>query len=86
MDPIIIGNRVKFLMNRKKMPKTKLAQELGISYRTLSRKLNGQIEFCNIELIKLQRIFDLNIEMFSNVFFNENFNLEEKLKDIQKIC
>lgn len=85
MDSKILGNRVKLLMSYKKIKVTELASKLEISYKTLMKKLNGETEFCNLDIIKLQRIFDLNIEMFSNIFFNPEFNLEEKLNNKKKI-
>lgn len=84
MDSKIIGSRIKLLMNKNKIPITQLASMLNISYKTLVKKLNGQSEFCNTELIKLQKIFDMNLELFANIFFNEKFNLKEKL-DNKKI-
>lgn len=85
MDSKIIGNRIKLLMNNNKIPVTKLAKELGISYRTLTKKLNGESEFCNTDMIKLQKIFDLNLDLFANIFFNSNFDLEKKLNNKKKI-
>lgn len=85
MDSKIIGNRIKLLMNNNKIPVTKLASELGISYRTLAKKLNGESEFCNTDMIKLQKIFDLNLDLFANIFFNVEFDLEEKIKNKKKI-
>lgn len=85
MDSKIIGNRIKLLMKNNKIPATRLAGEIGISYRTLVRKLNGESEFCNKDMIKLQQIFDLNLDLFANIFFNSNFNLEEKLNNKKKI-
>lgn len=77
MDAKIIGNRIKILMNKNKIPVTKLANSLNMSYRTLIRKLDGESEFCNTDMIKLQRIFDMNLELFSNIFFNSDFDLKE---------
>ena len=77
MDAKIIGNRIKILMNKNKIPVTKLANSLNMSYRTLVRKLDGESEFCNTDMIKLQRIFDMNLELFSNIFFNSDFDLKE---------
>ena len=85
MDPKIIGNRIKLLMNINKIPVTKLARMLDMSYKTLIKKLNGESEFYNTEIIKLQRIFDMNLELFSNVFFNSDFDLKEKLDNKEKI-
>lgn len=81
MDPKIVGNRIKLLMNGNKIPVTKLANMLDMSYKTLIRKLDGESEFCNTDMIKLQRIFDMNLELFSNIFFNEEFDLKEKLNN-----
>lgn len=85
MNSKIIGDRIKLLMNSKKMPVTRLAKELNMSYKTLMKKLNGENEFCNADIIKLQKIFDLSLELFSNIFFNSDFDLKEKLENKRKI-
>lgn len=85
MDAKIIGNRIKLLMNKDKIPVTKLANSLNISYRTLIKKLNGESEFCNTDMIKLQSIFDMNLELFSNIFFNPNFDLKDELENKKRI-
>ncbi|MCI8352074.1 MAG: hypothetical protein HFJ58_00330 [Clostridia bacterium] len=84
MNSKIIGDRIKLLMTMSKMPVTKLAKELDMSYKTLMRKLNGESEFCNADIIKLQKIFDLSLELFSNIFFNSNFDLKERLDNKKK--
>ncbi len=85
MDSKIIGDRIKLLMNNNKIPVTKLANMLNMSYKTLVRKLNGESEFCNTDILKLQKIFDMNLELFSNIFFNSNFDLKEKLDNKERI-
>lgn len=85
MDAKIIGDRIKLLMASKNIKASKLAKEIGISYPTLVRKLNGEREFCNTEILKLTEIFDLNINLCANIFFNPDFNLEEKLNKGKKI-
>lgn len=77
MDPKIIGNRIKFLMLSKNITATKLAKELGISYSTLMKKVNGNCEFCNTEILRLKEIFDLDINLCANIFFNSTFNMEK---------
>ena len=48
MDPKLIGKRLKMLMLEKQVKRSYLAKKMGISYNTLTKKLNGQKEFSAI--------------------------------------
>ena len=85
MDSKIIANRIKLLMDTRKMTAKKLAEELEISYPTVIKKLEGDSEFCNTDILKLIEIFDLDIDLCANIFFNPTFNLEEKINKNKKI-
>ncbi len=73
MNAEIIGKRIKALMTIKNIKRSFLAKRLGISYNTLTKKLNGKREFNINELWKLKEILDMDIELCANVFFNKNF-------------
>lgn len=85
MDPKIIGNRIKLLIANKNMKTNQLAKELGISHSTLIKKLDGEREFCNTEIVRLTEIFNLDVNLCANIFFNPDFNLEEKINKEEKI-
>lgn len=55
MNPEIIGNRIKALMTIRNIKRSYLAKELGISYNTLTKKLNGQREFGINEIWKIKK-------------------------------
>lgn len=77
MDPKIIGNRLKKLMVRKQIKRSYLAKKMGISYNTLTKKINGQREFSAIELAKIKELLELDDKLCINVFFNPDFELSE---------
>lgn len=54
MDTILIGERIKIFMKIKKIKRTTLAKKLGISYNTMTKKLNGQREFTLDEILKIK--------------------------------
>lgn len=75
MDPVEIGNRVKELMKIKGAKRKDVADKLGVSYNTITKKLSGQREFSLNEIIILREMFDLDTNLCGNIFFNPNFNL-----------
>jgi len=77
MDPKLIGNRLKILMLRKQIKRSYLAKKIGVSYNTLTKKLNGQREFSAIEISKIKACLELDDELSANVFFNSDFKLPE---------
>lgn len=78
MDPKLIGNRLKILMKRKQIKRIYLAKKIGISYNTLTKKLNGQSEFSAIEINKLKTILELDEKLSANIFFNPKFVFDDK--------
>ena len=60
MNPEIIGNRIKALMTIRNIKRSYLAKELGISYNTLTKKLNGQREFGINEIWKIKEVLGLD--------------------------
>lgn len=73
MNPEIIGNRLKILMSIRNVKRSYLAKKLGISYNTLTKKLNGQEEFYLDEIWKIKEILELDNKLCIDIFFNENF-------------
>ena len=71
MDTILIGERIKIFMKIKKIKRTTLAKKLGISYNTMTKKLNGQREFTLDEILKIKNILNLDKELYSNILFIE---------------
>ena len=72
MNNEIIGKKVKALMVFKNVKRSELAEKLGITYNTLTRKLNGTKEFDINEILKMKDIFDMDIELCARVFFYDN--------------
>ena len=81
MDPKIIGQRLKTLMVKKQIKRSYLAKKIGISYNTLTKKLNGQREFSAIEIAKIKCFLELDDELSANIFFNPDFELPQE-KDV----
>ena len=77
MDPKLIGNRLKILMLKKQIKRSYLAKKMGVSYNTLTRKLNGQREFSAIEISKIKELLDLDDKLSANIFFNPDFEFAE---------
>ncbi|MGN1301441.1 MAG: helix-turn-helix domain-containing protein [Clostridia bacterium] len=77
MDPKLIGKRLKVLMEKKQIKRSYLAKKMGISYNTLTIKLNGQREFSAIEIAKIKCLLDLDDELSANIFFNPDFDITE---------
>lgn len=75
MEPncVEIGNRIKGILSIKNISRKELATKMQISYNTLTKKLNGKIEFGNMDMIKLKNILNLDIYTCGNIFFNKEF-------------
>lgn len=80
MDSVTIGNRIKALMTIRDLKRSYIAKKLGISYNTLTKKLNGQREFSINEIMKIKEIFDLDVDLCANIFFNPDFLLPKDKK------
>ena len=72
MEPKIIGERIKNLIKEKKVTKEYVAKRIGLTNKKLENKLEGKEEFYISEIIKLTKIFNLNIEECAKTFFNED--------------
>ena len=75
MDAKIIGNRLKILMKNKQIKRSYMAKKIGISYNTLTKKLNGQTEFSAIEIAKIKSFLELDEKLSANIFFNPDFDI-----------
>lgn len=77
MDSKIIGNRLKILIEKKQIKRKELAKNIGISYNTLTRKLNGHADFSALEISKIKYLLELDDKFCANLFFNPNFKIDE---------
>ncbi len=77
MDPKLIGERLKLLLIKKQIKRSYLAKMIGVSYNTLTKKLNGQKDFSAIEITRIKNILELDDQLSANIFFNPNFELLE---------
>lgn len=83
MNPEIIGNRLKALMAIRNIKRSYLAKELGISYNTLTKKLNGQREFDITEMWKIKEVLELDQKICADVFFNPKFLIDDQNNLVQ---
>ena len=65
----------------KDIKKSNLAKRIGISYNTLTNKLNGKGEFSAIEISKIKDILNLDVKLSSNIFFNPNYTTKRNRND-----
>lgn len=72
MEAKEVGNKVKKLMKMYNYTEKALAEKMGITSKTLSRKLTGKQEFYASEIISITRIFDLDIKKCAEIFFGTN--------------
>lgn len=82
MDTELIGKKIKALMTVRNIKRSDLAKELSISYNTLTKKLNGKREFSINEILKIKEVFNMDVELCANIFFNDDFliSTDEKKK------
>lgn len=84
MEPKVIGNRIKELMNIEAVTEGKLAQNLKLTLLELEKKLNGEEEFYISEMMKIKEIFNLNLDIFVKLFFEKDFKWEEVIQNLYK--
>lgn len=82
MKPEIVGNRIKELMKIEGIKEEELANNLRITSTELEKKLNGEEEFYISQMMKIKEIFNLNLDVFEKLFFEEDFNLEDILTNL----
>ena len=49
----------------------KLADAIGISYQSLSKKLNNHVDFKRSEILKIKYRYNLDAEQIDYIFFSE---------------
>lgn len=74
MESIEVGNKVRNLMKTHNYTMKRLADEMGINIKTLSKKLAGKQEFYASEIIMITKIFELDIKKCAEIFFNNSKN------------
>ena len=84
MEAKIIGNRIKELMNIEKIDDNEFAQKLNLTLLKLEKKLNGEEEFYISEIMRIKEIFNLNLDVFAKLFFEEDFSWNEVIPNIYK--
>lgn len=84
MEPGIVGNRIKKLMEIGRINDKELANNLNITILELEKKLNGEEEFYISQMIKIKELFHLNLDVFAKLFFEEYFNVEDILICLDK--
>lgn len=84
MESKVIGNRIKELMTIEKIDKKELADSLDLTMLELEKKLNGEEEFYISQMINIKKIFHLNLEAFTKLFFEEDFDLEGTFTNLYK--
>lgn len=72
MEPEIIGNRVKELMQKQNITIEQLSKKMDIDLRELNNKLEGKEEFYIDEMKKIKEIFELDEKSSDELFFKEN--------------
>lgn len=70
MEAKEVGIKVKKLMKMHHYTEKLLAEKMGITAKTLARKLAGKQEFYASEIISITKIFDLDTEKCVEVFFD----------------
>ncbi len=79
-----VGNRLKEIIKVRGIKRKDLADKLGMSNITLTRKLNAQAEFNIREVLMLKQILDLDAELCGNIFFSQDFNVQEYMEEYAK--
>lgn len=76
MNNILIGKRIELIMKIRNIKRRVLANELGVSYNTLTKKINGKRQFNLDEIWKLKDILNIDNKLMIDILFNENFFVE----------
>lgn len=72
MEPKKVGEKIEDLIKKNQMTKKEVAKKIGITNKELENKLEGKEEFYIDEIIKLTKLFHLNIEECAKTFFYED--------------
>lgn len=77
MNSFIIGERIRIILFMKDIKRSYVAMKLGMSYNTLTKKIQGKREFSYIEICKLKDILELSDELAIRVFFDPKFDMKK---------
>ncbi len=76
MNNILIGKRIELIMKIRNIKRRVLANKLGVSYNTLTKKINGKRQFNLDEIWKLKDILNIDNQLMIDILFNEHFSIE----------
>ena len=62
--------KIKAVLKRYGHTQNDLAELLGITYQSVSIKLNGHKDFTQTEIFKIMTMYDLSAEEVADIFFN----------------
>lgn len=65
-------DKIKRLLKQQDMSQNELAELLGLTYQTISIKINGHKDFTLSELRTIKIVFGLTPEMMDYIFFSED--------------
>lgn len=80
MNSRILGNRIKGIMIMNNVKRKDLADKLGVTYHTITRKLKGEREFSYSELLQIKQILEIDDELYTSILFDSAFILEKSNK------
>lgn len=66
-------HRLRAILNNKGLNQNDLAEFLGVTYQTISIKMNGHKEFTQSEIFKIMVAFELTPEQVVSIFLNPEY-------------
>ena len=75
MDSKILGKRIKSMMIMKNVKRKDLAEKLGVTYNTTTRKLKGEREFSYSELLQIKQILKID-----NQLCKSQYKIDKKIQ------
>ena len=78
LSNVEIGNRIKGILSIKNISRNDLASKMSISYNSLTKKLNGKIDFTLKDMHKIKNILNLDVQDCGNIFFNNEFLIKKQ--------
>ena len=80
MNSKILGKRIKGILIMNSVKRKDLADKLGVTYNTITRKLKGEREFSYSELLQIKQILEIDDELYTSILFDSAFILEKNNK------
>ncbi|MGN1301647.1 MAG: helix-turn-helix domain-containing protein [Clostridia bacterium] len=68
-----VGERLRKLLQIKNIKRSYLAKKVGISYNSLTNKLNGKSEFSAIEVSRIKDTLNLDVKLSYDIFLKPNY-------------